>query len=179
VRSLTLPEAFDEWVADIKALNYDAGDFDLPFAALVGIYQAVLPDVPRTVYDFNQAIMDHPAALRTAGRLILGDYEEDVTEFCLVKAEASLQLPDIEGSSSIRYHLRKALSDGRPETDDTLSVADWHLVHVIGKAAYDYLVGFEPLRFFHVSTAGRPYLGHLPKSQAIINSDTASRIDSR
>jgi hypothetical protein len=169
VRSLNLPEAFDEWVADIKAVNYEAGDLDVPFAALVGIYEAVLPDAPRTVYEFNQAIMQHPSTLRTAGRLILGDYEEDIVDFCRSKAEASLPLPDIEGTNSIHYFLRKALSDGRPITENSIGIADWHVVHVIGKAAYDYLVGFEPLRFFRVSTAGRPDLDHLPRAQAIIN----------
>lgn len=156
-----LAVAFGEWVGDLDDLHYGFDDTVLPIGALVGVYLASSPQ-ERTTYALTHAVMENELALAAAARVIGGGRHRgegvsfDNDEF---------SIPLLDGMSSIMHHLHKAVWDGRPATDTTITDADWQISHAVGKASYDYMLGFEPLRLLDT---GRPHLAQLPRSFSLI-----------
>lgn len=159
--------AFSEWVGDLEDLHYSFDDTLLPIGALVGVYLAASP-LERTTYALTHAVMDNELTLAAVARVIKGErHRADVESF----DDYEFNIPSFEGMSSIAHHLSKAVWDGRPPTDTTITDADWQISNAVGKASYDYMIGFEPLRLLDT---GRPHLAQLPRSFALIEANRAA-----
>jgi hypothetical protein len=153
--------AFGEWMGDMQDGGFQTfDDFVVPLGALVGVYLASGPS-ERTTYRFTHMVMQVPTVLQAMARLVEGRPDDPDVNF----DDVEFDLPGQYGDSSIHHHLHKALWDGRPAEDTTITEADWKISNAVGKASYDFMIGFEPLR---IRDTGYAALHQLPRSFDII-----------